>query len=225
MKRISAILCVIFLCGLLAACGGPDAAKAGTESLGIDWSVTPDQVREALKLPEDALSGGVLTAQGIEAFGGTALKGEFHFLEDSKGQLRLSRVHLIYPDDADMAQVRQALEKAFGTPVEQYQEYDHSGVLSTLRASDSLAFWHSSQTVASCAADPAFPLREDWQASLDAISRQDEAVNAGGKLAEFYQQAPAVRLFWTDNGQIPYIQGDQPKNAVYFDAGMLALMR
>lgn len=225
MKRISTLIGLLLLSLALCACGGPKEEPGDLTMFGIDWSATPEQASEVLKLPDDALVGGILTVQDTEFFEAAVQKAEFQFIEDSKGQLRLSRIQLIYPDDADMARVRKALEKAYGPGLEQYQEYDHNRNLRIITATDSLAFWHSNKTMTACSADPAFPLREDWQTYRDAMQAQDEKAGANGRLVEFYEQSPVVRLFWTDDGQIPYIQGDQPKNAVYFDASLLAVMR
>lgn len=225
MKRILCLICVLLFSVSLAGCGKAEAKPKSSEILGIDWSVTPEQARSALELPEGSLQGGVLTVENTEFFGAAVQTGEFRFLEDSMGQLRLSSIRLVYPDDTDMSVVKQALEQAYGPGLESSEEYDLSQkALRTISATDNLAIWHSSQNMASLSADAEFPLREDWSYYLEAMQKLDG--DADGALMDFYRQSPVVRLFWTNDGQLPYLaKADQPKNAVYFDASLLALMR
>lgn len=231
MKRRFILVYVLLLCAaLLGACGRTVRDPGELTMFGIDWSATPSDAQKALKLPEDSLWGGVLTVENRAFFGVKAQRAEFQFLEDSRGMLRLSRITLIYPDDADMARVRKTLEKAYGPGLESYTAYTAKGDAPleehVFITTDHFAFWHSDKTMSACAADPDFPLREDWDAYVDGMQKQDEKAGAEGKLVEFYGNSPLVRLFWSDDGSLPHSSGDaSTRNMVVFDAGRLATMR
>lgn len=232
MKRTICLILTVCVCAaMLCACGAPAPAAPGLlEFPKTDWLMTPEQVTAALGAPDDALTADVLTLKNVKFFGLKAETAEFSFVEDSNGQLRLCKVSIIYPDDANMAKVRKSLEKTYGPACESYQEYIATFLSPvfeerTLTTTEHFAVWNSSKTVTDCAADPDFPLRADWQFCLDSIQAQDADAQTGGKLLDFYNRAPVVCLFWTDNGELPSSGADQPKNAVYFDAGILALMR
>lgn len=237
MKRTVCLIYTVLLCMfLLCACSVP-AAPELLEFPGTNWAMTPEQVIDSLGLPADtALSGGVLTVENMEFFGVKAQTAEFHFCSDIGGVPRLHSVRLFYPDGANMAKVRKALLKTYGSTTESFTEYKVDRLSSgtpqiqphTQTETEHLSLWFSSETVRSYTESPISPLRDDWRAYFDEVDQFVKDMPDGDKMSASMWEVPVVRLFWTDNREIPFLQGTSeglPRNIVCFDAGMINYLR
>lgn len=88
----------------------------------------------------------------LECFGETTSHAVFSFQEDDAGVLRLVNVLLVYPDEADMAQVKAQLTSTYGSSVQQFTSLrtGAGGVgyeEETLAETQHFAFWHSATPV------------------------------------------------------------------------------
>ncbi len=113
-KRNWSFFCALVgLACFLTACAAPRTGRGPT--LGIPKTsreMTPEEVMAAYGVSQDAVTTSdsgeqpAFAIEQLECFGETTSHAVFSFQEDDAGVLRLVNVLLVYPDEADMAQVR-----------------------------------------------------------------------------------------------------------------------
>lgn len=121
-NRVIVLLLVLFV--LLTACG----KEANTEKQrllefpGLKWGMTPEEVKTALNISEDMITKEMstdgefsFTVLGLQYFGNGTDHVVFKFAkagDDKTGRLYL--VKLYYPEETDMAVIRDNLVKIYG---------------------------------------------------------------------------------------------------------------
>lgn len=121
-----AVALALFLSLAACAVGTQEEENTLLEYPGVSWAATPEEVIQAMGFPEDRVQTGSdeeTAYVGIEdwtCFGVPAQSIVFRFDTDSTGRNWLWNVEIIYPEDADMAAVRQAMTAEYGQPVDSY---------------------------------------------------------------------------------------------------------
>ena len=89
---------------------------------GTKWGATPNAVKDVLGLSEEQIladkpfgDGYILSVTGIPFFGSEVVCGEFKF-SARNDEYGLATITLYYPDDTDMAAVKEALVDIYGIP-------------------------------------------------------------------------------------------------------------
>ncbi len=131
MKKVKYVLCVFLIASLmltLFAC--QDASSTGENEMleypGVSWEATPEEVIQAMGFPEDAVQsssdedGYNMGVENWECFGVNAQSIAFRFHTDESGRNWLYNIEIVYPEDADMDAVRQAMEAEYGESVSTY---------------------------------------------------------------------------------------------------------
>lgn len=122
MKRtpIVATLMLLFLVLCLSACA-KESHKNLLEFPGLKWGMTPEEVQEALDISEDTIVSDKLdadepefTISGRQYFGSNTVNIEFRFCKFSNNSDALYKVILYYPEETDMAVIRDNLIKIYG---------------------------------------------------------------------------------------------------------------
>lgn len=127
-KQLLCIVVAAALCLSFAACARGTQEEENTllEYPGVSWEATPEEVIQAMGFPEDRVqtgSDGERAYVGIKdwtCFGVPAQSIVFRFDTDSAGRNWLWNVEIVYPEDADMEAVRQAMTAEYGQPAESY---------------------------------------------------------------------------------------------------------
>ena len=113
-KRNWSFFCALVgLALLLTACAAPVQGEGRLlEFPKTSWEMTPEEVMAAYGVSQDAVTTSdsgeqpAFAIEQLECFGETTSHAVFSFQEDDAGVLRLVNVLLVYPDEADMAQVK-----------------------------------------------------------------------------------------------------------------------
>ena len=118
------------ICCLLSACSPQQAPEELLQFPGASWGATPQEVTDALQIPEGAAESGESTDGGQRAyylalqdwscFGTQANYVILRFYEQEPGSLGLESVEVYYPDDTDMSAVRDALIQTYGSDAASY---------------------------------------------------------------------------------------------------------
>lgn len=132
MKKLTAfILGLALLVVCLSACEiAPKTEKPDVSLLefpGVEWNMTPEEVKTNLGLSAkqilvDAQGQGseymdtwVLTATDIQLFGEEIAQAQFHFVKyTGYDHFGLDSVRVYYPDEVDMAAVREVMIEIYG---------------------------------------------------------------------------------------------------------------
>lgn len=215
---------------LLTACAAPAQGQGGLlEFPKTSWDMTPEEVMAAYDVSEDAVTTSGSAEQpafaidGLECFGETTRNTVFSFQKDETGALHLVNVLLVYPDEADMDQVKSQLTDTYGSRVRQFTSLrtGAGGVgyeEETLAETEHFAFWHSTTPVSR------YLNEEDLEAFSKVAEQKDAQMNANGAWKDYTQQMPLVRITWEDDAQLPgTVTGSfsYPKNRVEFNASNL----
>ena len=230
-KRNWSFFCALVgLALLLTACAAPVQGEGRLlEFPKTSWEMTPEEVMAAYGVSQDAVTTSdsgeqpAFAIEQLECFGETTSHAVFSFQEDDAGVLRLVNVLLVYPDEADMAQVKAQLTSTYGSSVQQFTSLrtGAGGVgyeEETLAETQHFAFWHSATPVTQ------YLSGEDLEAFQKAAEQTDAQMQANGAWKDYAQQMPLVRITWEDDAQLPgTVTGSvsYPKNRVEFNASNL----
>ena len=131
MKKVKYVLCVFLIASLmltLFAC--QDASSTGENEMleypGVSWEATPEEVIQAMGFPAGAVQsssdedGYYMGVEDWDCFGVPAQSIAFRFHTDESGRNWLRSIDIVYPEDADMDAVRQAMEAEYGESVSTY---------------------------------------------------------------------------------------------------------
>ena len=131
-KSIGAILLAVLAAAVLAGCNQAAPKEEQDPRLlnfpGLQWGMTPDEVRDALSLEvdqeqEDSLETGDLYAfaGSMEFFGAEGAYVIFRFWDcNGDGTFSLSDVAAWLPASTDMDALRDAMVEYYGTPAKDY---------------------------------------------------------------------------------------------------------
>lgn len=209
-KRNWSFFCALVgLALLLTACAAPVQGEGRLlEFPKTSWEMTPEEVMAAYGVSQDAVTTSdsgeqpAFAIEQLECFGETTSHAVFSFQEDDAGVLRLVNVLLVYPDEADMAQVKAQLTSTYGSSVQQFTSLrtGAGGVgyeEETLAETQHFAFWHSATPVTQ------YLSGEDLEAFQKAAEQTDAQMQANGAWKDYAQQMPLVRITWEDDAQLP----------------------
>ena len=161
-KQILCIVVAAALCLSLAACarGSQEEENTLLEYPGVSWEATPEEVIQAMGFPAGAVQsssdedGYNMGVEDWDCFGVPAQSIVFRFHTDESGRNWLYNIEIVYPEDADMGAVRQAMEAEYGEYVDTYTEARVERILDGA-AGDTPDFTVTQETVA--------PIEGVWQ--------------------------------------------------------------
>ena len=131
-KQITLALVLMILVLCLSACSNnaPDPVvgdHALLEFPGVEWNMTPEEVKTNLGLSakqilvdaqgqcSEYMDTWVLTATDIQLFGEEIAQAQFHFVKyTGYDHFGLDSVRVYYPDEVDMAAVREVMIEIYG---------------------------------------------------------------------------------------------------------------
>lgn len=230
MKRWSIAFICLLAVALLTACAGTTQPGNGLlEFPKTSWEMTPEEVMVAYGVSKDTVTVNdsaeqpAFSIENLACFGQTASNVIFSFQKDDAGVLRLANVLLLYPDEADMGQVKSKLTDDYGSSIPQFTNlrtapggtgYEEE----TLEETEHFAFWHSITPVSQ------YLNTEQLATFSKAAEKKDNEMQAGGVWKAYAQQMPLVTLTWENNARLPGATSapvDYPKNRVEFNASIL----
>ena len=145
MRRVRSIAAALLLMALVLGLGGcqkeapapPDSFSTELAYPGTDWTMSPDQVKDALSLPASGLPEDEQPADpdtgtpanyrfGAEDWEGFGASGSIAFIFDEDaadpGSYRLRLVQILLDSSTDFQAVVDALTAQYGEPAEAYEE-------------------------------------------------------------------------------------------------------
>lgn len=233
MKKCMAALLWIsmVLVTLLTACTSSKQARGSLlEFPETTWNMTPEEVMTACGFSADSIMDSeageephTFGVENWECFGAKTQNAVFTFQADENGVQRLVHVSLVYPDDADMAEVKRQLTDTYGSSLKQFTSLTAGGggtgyQEEVLEETDHFAFWHSTVSVSE------YLDEAQMRAFLETAERRDAELNAGGAWKAYALEIPLVQITWEDDAQLPgQVSGSfsYPKNQVEFNASIL----
>ena len=229
------------ICCLLSACSPQQAPEELLQFPGASWGATPQEVTDALQIPEGAAESGERTDGGQRAyylalqdwscFGTQANYVILRFYEQEPGSLGLESVEVYYPDDTDMSAVRDALIQTYGSDAASYTML-HGGLMVDPDATvpenayslETVTPERDAENGSWVAGTPAAYFSQE---SKDAVERllcdRDTNPLTEAGFSQFWESAPLVTLRCTDHAydQFQELPGAFSRKALFFSATLM----
>ena len=130
MKKIiiTTLSLVLFLMCLIGCVNDTKHNRALLEFPNVKWNMTPEEVKNALKLTDEQIvydeqilptesgfDGWHISATGISVFGNEVYHAQFIFIKyPGYGKYGLENITLYYPEDTDMNAIKENMVKVYG---------------------------------------------------------------------------------------------------------------
>lgn len=123
--------CIIYVLAIfICSCGRNETTSLNFPDL--QWGMTPEEAKEALKLQDADISvsdesgrGSAFIVNDFELFGVKSKYTSFQFLDfEDQGNYSFCEAIVQYPDDADMDSVYKEMRKRYGEPLPELTVYE-----------------------------------------------------------------------------------------------------
>ena len=200
------------------------------------WGLQPYQIKEIFELTEDQIitegqsdDRYILHVKDISFFDSEVASAKFSFLTTDVGQHLLAEVTLFYPEETDMAEVKNALTEFYIEPKEgngftRYRMTDAGTVESYIDygiidpdnpgSSEATAWWESSVTLINVLADN---IQEKMLKRAILLNKNDESMRE--VVLEYLDKEPSMYICCTDNSNLADLNSPYcTRNVVFFNA-------